>query len=172
MASTAASAADPIPEGASRPWRVGLGLSSVPDAIEAFLAARPFERGTWLAVAFAGGIAAWFVLPDTARWLAVLAGCAAIELGALAGLRGDGRHPYLRAALIGVALMIAAGLITVWTKSTLAGAIPLDRPTIVTLTGRIVAREERGAEDRLRLTLVARGVPGRAAVRVRTTPPR
>ena len=135
--------------------------------LEAFLAARPFERGIWLVVAFAGGIAAWFVLPDPARWLAVLAGCGAVVLGALAGLRGEGRHPYLRAALIGMALMVGAGMATVWTKSTLAGAVPLDRPAVVTLTGRIVAREERGAEDRVRLTLVVRGVPGRETVRVR-----
>ena len=135
--------------------------------LEAFLAARAFERGIWLVVAFAGGIAAWFVLPDPARWLAVLAGCGAVVLGALAGLRGEGRHPYLRAALIGMALMVGAGMATVWTKSTLAGAVPLDRPAVVTLTGRIVAREERGAEDRVRLTLVVRGVPGRETVRVR-----
>ena len=150
---------------------MSIGLSSVGTKvggrIEAFLETRPFERGTWLAVAFAGGIAAWFVLPDMPRWLAVLAGCGAVVLGALAGLRGEGRHPYLRGALIGVALMMAAGLVTVWTKSTLAGADPLDRPAVVTLTGRIVARQERGAEDRVRLTLVARGVPGRETVRVR-----
>ena len=154
---------------------MSIGLSSasakvgakVGGRIEAFLEARPFERGTWLAVAFAAGIAAWFVLPDMPRWLAVLAGCGAVVLGALAGLRGEGRHPYLRGALIGVALMMAAGLVTVWTKSTLAGADPLDRPAVVTLTGRIVARQERGAEDRVRLTLVARGVPGRETVRVR-----
>lgn len=167
MASTAASAeiagsADPW-----RPWRVGVGLSSLSGLLEAFLAARPFERGIWLVVAFAGGIAAWFVLPDPARWLAVLAGCGAVVLGALAGLRGEGRHPYLRAALIGMALMVGAGMATVWTKSTLAGAVPLDRPAVVTLTGRIVAREERGAEDRVRLTLIARGVPGRETMRVR-----
>ena len=141
--------------------------AKVGERLEAFLAARSFERGIWLVVAFAGGIAAWFVLPDPARWLAVLAGCGAVMLGALAGLRGEGRHPYLRAALIGMALMVGAGMATVWTKSTLAGAVPLDRPAVVTLTGRIVAREERGAEDRVRLTLVARGVPGRETVRVR-----
>ena len=171
MASTAASAdiSAPLPpaDGQPRPWRVGPGLSSAGGRIEGFLEARPFERGTWLAVAFAGGIAAWFVLPDAPRWLAVLAGCGAVVLGALAGLRGDGRHPYVRAALIGVALMVAAGLVTVWTKSTLAGAVPIDRPAVVTLTGRIVAREERGAEDRVRLTMIARGLPGRETVRVR-----
>ena len=171
MASTAApadvSGPFPLPDGPPRPWRAGAGLSSLGGRIEAFLATRPFERGTWLAVAFAGGIAAWFVLPDQPRWLALLAGCGAIVLGTLAGLRGEGRHPYLRGALIGVALMVAAGMVTVWTKSTLAGAVPIDRPAVVTLTGRIVAREERGAEDRVRLTLVARGVPERETVRVR-----
>ena len=81
--------------------------------IEAFLEARPFERGTWLAVAFAAGIAAWFVLPDRLRWLALLAGCGAVVLAALAGFRGDGRYPYLRIALFSVALMVAAGMVTV-----------------------------------------------------------
>ena len=175
MASTPASAEFTLPEGSRWPWRALALLSSagakagakVGESIEAFLAARPFERGTWLAVAFAAGIAAWFVLPDMTKWLALLAGCGAVALGALAGLRGEGRHPYLRGALVGLALMVAAGLVTVWTKSTLAGAVPLDRPAVVTLTGRIVAREERGAEDRVRLTLIARGVPGRETVRVR-----
>ena len=171
MASTAASAdifgAIPLAEGQPRSWRAGAALSSMRGQVEAFLAARPFERGTWLAVAFAAGIAAWFVLPDRLRWLALLAGCGAVVLGALAGLRGDGRYPYLRVALLSVALMVAAGMVTVWAKSSLAGAVPIDRPAVVTLTGRIVAREERGAEDRVRLTVIARGVPGRATVRVR-----
>ena len=135
--------------------------------IEVFLEARPFERGTWLAVAFAAGIAAWFVFPDAPRWLALCAGCGAVVFGAWAGLRGEGQYAYLRVALFSVALMVAAGLVTVWAKSTLAGAVPIDRPAVVTLTGRIVAREERGAEDRVRLTVIARGVPGRATVRVR-----
>ena len=154
-----------------RPWRVGAGLASAADAVEGFLAVRPFERGPWLAVAFAGGIAAWFVLPDAPRWLAWLAGCGGVALGAAAVLRGDGERPLLRNAVLAFALMLAAGLATVWAKSALVGAAPLDRPVVTTLTGRIVAREERGAEDRVRLTLLARGVEGRDTVRVRLNLP-
>ena len=77
MASTAVPAsldpALPAPERSRRPWQAARWLSSVADAAEAFLAARPFERGQWLVVAFALGIAAWFVLPDANRWLAWLA---------------------------------------------------------------------------------------------------
>jgi len=137
------------------------------DRAEAFLAARPFERGPWLAVGFAAGIAAWIVLPDERRWIAALALCAGVAAAALAGMRGEGRHPHLRGAIVGMALMLAAGLVTVWSKSALVGAMPLDRPTLATLTGKVVAREERGAEDRVRLTLLAREVEGRGPLRVR-----
>ena len=154
-----------------RPWRVGAGLSSMADALEAFLAARPFERGPWLAVAFATGIAAWFVLPDASAWLALSLTAIGTALAALAALRGEGTHPFLRSALAGSALVVAAGTGVVWTKSTLVGAVPIERPAVVTLTGRIVAREERGAEDRVRLTLDARGVRERGAMRVRVNLP-
>jgi competence protein ComEC len=44
------------------PWRKTARLSSVADAADAALARAGFDRGPWLAIAFAGGIAAWFVL--------------------------------------------------------------------------------------------------------------
>jgi len=159
------------PLGSPRPWRVGASLASAADRVEAFLASRPFERGPWLAVAFAGGIAAWFVLPGISDWLAWLALCAGLALAALAALRSEGRHPLLRAGIASLALMLAAGTTIVWSKSALVGAPALERPQVATLTGRIVAREERGAEDRVRLTLVARGVEGRDTARVRVNLP-
>ena len=127
---------------------------------EAFLEARPFERGQWLAVAFAGGIAAWFVLSGPWQWGAVLLGCAGGAVLLLAALSGEGEHPQLRRAGLAVLLLAAAGMLTVWAKSSLVGAEPLARPTVATLTAKIVAREERGAEDRVRLVLLARGVAG------------
>ena len=44
------------------PWRKTVRLSSVADGAEVRLAKAGFDRGPWLAVAFASGIAAWFVL--------------------------------------------------------------------------------------------------------------
>ena len=159
----------------SPPWRVAAGLSSLSRTLatraEAFLEASPFERGQWLAVAFAGGIAAWFVLPGPWHWGAVLLGWGGSALVLLVMLGIAGEHPQLRRAGLAVLLLAAAGLLTVWAKSTLVGAEPLARPTVTTLTARIVSREERGAEDRVRLVLLARGVEGREALRVRVNLP-
>lgn len=159
----------------SPPWRFAAGLSSLAgraaDAAESFLEARPFDRGQWLAVAFASGIAAWFVLPGPWHWIAALLGGAGAGLGLLALLPAEGEHPQLRRAGLAVLLLAAAGVLTVWTKSSLVGAEPLARPTVASLTARIVSREERGAEDRVRLVLLARGIEGREALRVRVNLP-
>ncbi|MET0251517.1 MAG: ComEC/Rec2 family competence protein [Novosphingobium sp.] len=133
---------------------------------EAFLESRPFERGLWLPVGFAFGIAAWFVLPGPWQWLALILASAAIALLALTA-GPDDAFPHSRRAALAMALMVAAGCGLVWIKSELVGAVPLDRPTVATLTGRIVSREEHGAEGRVRLTLDVRGLPsGPARVRV------
>ena len=123
------------PKLAPRPWRPGTGLASAANATDAFLAGRPFERGPWLVVAFAAGIAAWFVLSGPSQWLALVALCAAAGAGGAAALRADGDYPHLRAGVMGIAAMIAAGLAGVWTKSELVGAEPIARPTVAVLTG-------------------------------------
>ncbi len=122
-------------------------------------------------MAFAGGIAAWFVLPGPWHWGAALLGCAGGMLALLAALGDGGEHPQLRRAGLAVLLLVAAGILTVWTKSTLVGAEPVARPTVTTLTARIVSREERGAEERVRLVLLARGIGDRGPVRVRVNLP-
>jgi competence protein ComEC len=145
-------------------------LSSWAEAAEAFLEARPFERAPWLAVAFAVGIAAWFVLPRPEHWLALLALCGAAAAGASALLPAEGRFSRLRLAISAVALMVAAGCATVWTKSYLIGPQTIARPMVTTVQGRIVARQERGAEDRVRLTVLATGLASEP-VRVRLNLP-
>jgi competence protein ComEC len=179
MASDAARAslapAEPWPDDAPGPWRVARGLSRLGRMLaapaEAFLEGRPFERGQWLSVAFAVGIAAWFALPGPWQWLALLLVCGGGALGVVAAMRPEGDHPQLRRAALAVALLVAAGLLTVWAKSTLVGAVPIERPMVRALTARIVSREERGAEDRVRLVLDARGIEGREALRVRVNLP-
>ena len=141
-------------------------MSSIPHRIDRFLEARPFERGSWLPVAFAAGIVAWLALPGPWYWAALLCGCAVAVLFALM-LRREGDLAWLRIALLGLSAMTAAGCATIWAKSAMVGAPVIERPMVTMMTGRIEAREDRGAEDRIRLTLKAR-LPGRAeAVRVR-----
>ena len=137
------------------PWRRWSRLSSVADATEKFLAGAGFDRAPWLAVAFAGGIAGWFLLPTQWHWLALLAACLATCLSALALLREDGRFAYVRQALMVVPLMAAAGCLTVWAKSAIVGETAIEGPRVVRLTATVIAREEQPAEQRVRLVPVS-----------------
>ena len=155
------SAADPqdwLAASSPRPWDNLRRLSSVHRTIDQFLADRPLERGAWLVVAFGVGIAGWLLLPDAPRWLAALALCGAAGTGALL-LDRHGDCSHVRAAIMALALMVAAGLALVWTKSALVGEPPLERPMVVTVEGRVLAREDQGAKDAIRLVIAARLLP-------------
>jgi competence protein ComEC len=141
------------------------------DAAERFLAGAGFDRAPWLAVSFAAGIAAWFALPNRWSWLALLAGCLSLVLGALAALRGDGRFPYLRQAIVAVALILAAGCATVWTKSALVGQPAIARPMVETLSATVVGRQDQPAERRVRLMLETHDPREGRAIRVRLNLP-
>ena len=77
------------------------------EAVEQFLGAAGFERGPWLAVAFAAGIACWFVLANAWQWLALLAACLGVCAASLAALRPEGRFPFFRQSLAALALSAA-----------------------------------------------------------------
>jgi len=139
----------------TRLWDKLAALSSMHRTIEAFLAARPFERGPWLAVGFGLGIACWAVLPGPWQWAGFLALCGAAAMaGLLIDEEGDLGH--LRAALIGMALMLAAGCTVIWTKSALVGEPGIARPEVVMVQGRVLDRQVEGARDRVRLLIRAR----------------
>jgi competence protein ComEC len=167
-------AVDDLARGAAlqhRPWRRRAGLSSTLAAMERFLGSAGFERGPWLAVAFAGGIAAWFPLDNTWQWLALLAACLAVLAASLAGFREEGRFPYLRQAVAGVALLVGAGCLVVWIKSELVGARPIARPTVAELSAIVLDRVPQPAEQRVRLLLATREPGTGRAMRVRVTLP-
>lgn len=154
------------PRPSARPWDSLRRLSSVQCTIEQFLEARPFERGPWLIVAFGVGIAVWSILPDASQWLAFLCLCSAAAV--LARLwHSDGAMPWTRLAVQGIALMLAAGCITIWTKSALVGTPPIARSQVVTLTGTVLDRQSEGALDRVRLVLATRVDTPLRAVQVR-----
>jgi competence protein ComEC len=142
-------------------------LSSVPDEIERFLASAGFDRAPWLAVAFAGGIAAWFVLDNHLKWLFFMAACAATGLVALAMVR----WPYLRQALIAVPLMLLAGCAVIWAKSAIVGQEPVERPVVGRFTAKVLARQEQPAQQRVRLILATREPGTGRAIKVRINVP-
>lgn len=154
-----------------RPWRSRGGLSSALETLERFLGRAGFDRAPWVAVAFAAGIGAWFLLPRQEMWLALVAGCAGMALVALAGMRVDGRFPYLRQALWVLPVTVAAGCVIVWTKSELVGAAPISGPTVAALEGTVIERDERPADGRVRLTLATREPGSARAIRVRINVP-
>jgi len=148
-------------------WRMRADLSSGLASVEHFLETAGFDRAPWLVAAFATGIAAWFALPGPWHWLALLSACLAMALGAVALLGAEGRFPYLRQALVVGALALAAGCGVAWGKSVLVGTPGIARPTVTTIEGRLLDRDEQPAEHRIRLLLATRDPANGRAMRVR-----
>ena len=138
------------------PWRNRARLSSVADGAERFLGRAGFDRGPWLAVAFAGGIAAWFVIPDKAGWIAALAAGWMLALGSVALWRGVDGRAQLMLALVVLGLVFSAGLGVIWARSAMIGAAPIERPVFETVEARVLERIEQPADERVRLILATR----------------
>ncbi|MBC2666397.1 ComEC/Rec2 family competence protein [Novosphingobium flavum] len=138
------------------PWRRPAALSRLVDGLEHFVASAGFDRAPWLAVALGTGIAAWFVLGAPWQWIALLAGLLGLAGLAAMLLSREGRFPYLRAAIVSVALAMAAGSATIWTKSVLTGMPAIERPSFGEITGIVVSRQEQPAEGRTRLVVAIR----------------
>src|SRR5687768_5312002 len=153
------------------PWRNRARLSSIADAAEAGLARAGFNRGPWLAIAFAAGIAAWFALDSPVEWVLAASACLLAAVGAVALWRGNETRTHLLTAVVAVSLLAAAGIGIVWSRSALIGADPLDRPASTIITGTILERIEQPAEGRVRLVLATREPGGERAVKVRVNVP-
>src|SRR5690606_20031365 len=54
------------------PWRNRAQLSSFATAVDSFLGRQGLDRGPWIAVFFAAGIAFWFVTPRSDFWISGL----------------------------------------------------------------------------------------------------
>ncbi len=152
------------------PWRNRVRLSSLLDGADAFLERAAFDRGPWLAVALAGGIAAWFALPGPAWWVGAVSAGLLLAVGAGALWRGRDDRSHLLLAAVAIGLLFAFGLGLVWTRSALIGAEALPRPSSQTIQGKILERIEQPAEGRSRLVLAVRDGEGRA-IKVRVNVP-
>jgi competence protein ComEC len=154
-----------------RPWQRRAGLSSFADAAERFLESAAYGRGPWLAVAFAGGIGAWFTLPDRTAWLQAMGVAGGLALaGWLHWRRREGRD-LLRIAAVALGLAFLLGVAMIWARSEMVGTPPLARAYIGPIEGTILTREEQPAEGRVRLTLAVREPETERAVKVRLNVP-
>lgn len=153
------------------PWRNRARLSSIADTAEAALARAGFDRGPWLAIAFAGGIAAWFVLDGPALWVLATSACLLGAVGAAALWRGLETRTHLLTAMVAAGVLAAAGLGIAWARSELVGAEPLTRPVSATIEGRVLERIDQPAEDRVRLVLATREPGAERAIKVRVNVP-
>ena len=146
-------------------------MSSFADAAEAFLERAAYDRGPWLAVAFAAGIAAWFLLPGAYAWLWAMAlGGGLAAIGWLHWRGREGRA-LLRLASVALGIAFVLGMAVIWARSEVVGTATIGQPYIGPIEGRILMREEQPAEDRVRLTLAVREPKSGRAVKVRLNLP-
>ena len=153
------------------PWRKRARLSSVGDEIDRFLGRAGFDRGPWLAVAFAGGIALWFVVDTPGGWISALLGSILLSVGALAMWRGDAARGHLMLACVAVGLATAGGIGIAWSRSVIVGAPALERPVSQTFQASILERIEQPAEGRTRFVLATRDPATGAPIKIRINVP-
>ena len=158
-----------------RPWQRGAGLSSIArgtgDVAERFLADAGFDRAPWLAVAFAGGILAWFGFDTPWQWTTAMGLGILATLAALALWRDNENRGHLRSAFIACGLVFAAGVTVIWLRSEIVGAEPIERPSIERVQGYVLERENQPAQDRIRLTLAIRDAESGESRKIRINVP-
>ncbi|WFL77126.1 ComEC/Rec2 family competence protein [Altererythrobacter arenosus] len=146
-------------------------MSSVAKHFERFLALAGFDRGPWIAVAFGLGIVAWFLLSEPWQWSAGIgAGVICAIFGATLG-RPDGHLQLLPRAMIVVGLVFSLGMATIWARSWMVGAEPIERPAVITLQGHVLERQDQPAESRVRLVLAIRDAEAGVARKIRVNVP-
>ncbi|WP_338245072.1 ComEC/Rec2 family competence protein [Aurantiacibacter hainanensis] len=153
------------------PWRKLRGLSSIADGAEGFLASSGFDRGPWMAVVLAAGIAAWFVLNGPAGWITAMAAGLLVALGAVAAWKGREDRTHLIGALVASGLLLAFGTGLAWSRSEIVGAEAFERPVHDTFEGRILERIEQPAQERIRLVLASRHPESGEPVKIRVNVP-
>ena len=145
-------------------------MSSPTSSCEHFLSASGFDRGPWLVVAFAAGIASWFVLGNPWQWSAAI-GAGLLLARSGAAIWRETEVPHLRAAFVTLGLMFAAGVAVIWLRSETVGAEQYEKPSVQMLQGYVLEREDRPAEDRVRLTMAVGDAETGEARKIRVNVP-
>jgi len=155
-----------------RNWRSLRHLSSIAVQIDRNLGETGFDRGPWLVIVFAAGIACWFMLDTPWQWCAAIGLALIAALGSLFPARGDGAElAHLRRAVTMAALAFAAGILVVWTRSGMVGAEPIEHPRVELIQGYVLEREDQSAQGRVRLTLAVRDASAGVARKYRINVP-
>lgn len=163
----------------ARLWQRGGRMSSAAGALaaraELFLDSAGFDRAPWLAVVFASGIFVWFALKTPWQWASAIGASALVALAALAiwplGNRADETRGHIRSAVFWCAVVFALGVGTIWMRSEMVGAQPIDRPTIERIQGYILERQDQPSEDRIRLTMAVRDATNGESRKIRVNIP-
>lgn len=137
------------------------GNSSVPWSVRwwAFVDAERESLPLWLPVAFAAGVAAWFLLPWSSQRLGL-----AVALSGLAGAAVVGR---LRPLLVAALLVLAGMAASEWRSRVVAHPVLAGRG-VFSIEGRIESVERRAGWGQVRL-MIAPDAGGRLPPRVRVT---
>lgn len=115
------------------------------------------------------GILAWFGLLSPGEWLVFLGLCGLAAAFALLALDEE-TYPFVRAAIVSLALMMAAGLLIAWARSTLIGTPPIGRPMVSEMTVRVLERDDAARERSARILVSTREATGEP-IRARVTVP-
>jgi competence protein ComEC len=137
-------------------WRF---LRLLRERIEAWLEAERGQLVLWIPVMLGAGIAAWFALPDAARWAAIVLGGLAVAAAGLA-LGQGGRAA--RAVAVAAAL-VAIGCALVWWRAERVAAPVLARPATVAFQGKVERVEPLPAREMVRVRITpdaGLGLPG------------
>lgn len=128
-------------------------------AAEGWLEAERDQLPLWLPVALGGGVAAWFRLPDPARWGAFMLVATAGAALALAVSRGGRAGRWLGALL----LVAAVGCALAWWRAESVASPVLARPVVARLVGTVERVEPLAARElvrmRLRVTAADKALP-------------
>ncbi len=122
------------------------------DSIERRLEAERGQLPLWMPVALGGGIAAWFLLPEPAAWIAWMLGSIGVALAG-AVLPWSGR---LGRMVMTAGVLALAGCALMWWRAERVAAPVLSRPVMATVTGRVERVEPLPARDLVRLTIAPR----------------
>lgn len=154
-----------------RQWRAGRLLSRAADRLDRDMAQAKQDKAPWLIVAFALGIASWFALPNSAMWVMSVGGPLTLSLALAVLWRDRERRQMLLLAIVSLSVAFSFGTGTIWVRSAMVGTEPIDRPSVQTLDGTVVTRQDQPADDRVRLTLAVRDPEQGRAIKVRVNVP-
>lgn len=129
--------------------RSGIAPGALSDRLERLAEAERDQLPLWLPVGLGLGIAAWFVLPDEAAWIAFPLAALALGAGALA--IGAGTRWARALAIFAAAGAIGCGLI--WSKAERLAAPRIEWPRMAAFEGRIEIVRKLPARETVRLVV-------------------